>query len=1038
MSNWWKRFFGLEDEVDEVHPPSKDDTYEMERPFPLGKETKQIVGRFEDPHRAIDVRMMHRYPEDQKASSLPSSSFSSGRRKMRNSEPKMPIPKQEPKANPDQHQHRAGGTSSSNPSTAPVKKARFVATTVPSPVYGFRSRPKPAEIMKPSVEDKEKKVIPAEKRDLEKPAFIRQEHHSKPSSSQVGSLLKDNALQPFEQKGLTSSETPPAVSLPTGGERIKQEMLQDAPPVSVNKPIEQEAAQEPRREPINEPIEQEAAQEPHREPINEPIAQEAVQEPHPEPINEPITQEAVQEPRPESINEPIAQEAAQEPHREPINESIAQEAAQEPRREPINEPIAQEAAQEPHRELTNEPVEQEAVQEPRPELTNEPIAQEAVQEPRPEPINEPIAQEAAQEPRPESINEPIAQEAVQEPHPEPINEPIAQEAVQEPPPEPINEPIAQEAAQEPHPALTNEPVEQEAPQVVVSDPIDKNVSQEEQEVIVAVQEKQEHENKQDQIPEAHGGSSPSQTNQSEEPSGTSEREPLTVSRPPSPPHPKPAGVPFNVLMYQSDRVRQQRLERKRTKALTLDLLSDPGPNTTVDDKEWIESKRILLAESLRNFNVKADVISYVQGPTVTRFEIRLHPGVKVNKVISLTEDLKLALSASQIRIAPIPGKNTVGIEIPNQSRKPVHLKALLSSQAYQSAKSPLTAVLGQDISGNHVVTDLAKMPHGLIAGATGSGKSVCIHSLILSLIYKATPDELRFILIDPKVVELATYRNLPHLAAPVITQTREAALALKWAVDEMENRYQLFADTGVRDLSRYNDLVGTGKIDGPKLPYIVIVIDELADLMMTSPQEVEAAICRIAQKARAAGIHMLLATQRPSVDVITGLIKSNIPTRIAFSVSSQADSRTILDMSGAERLLGQGDLLFSENGSRSLLRLQGTFVTDEEIEKITNTFHDQESPGYLFDASDLQERSSWDQEEDELFEEAGHFVIEQGQASVSSLQRRFRIGYNRAARLVDQLEAAAVITESNGSKPRQVLMDRMTFESDILSTERID
>ena len=483
-----------------------------------------------------------------------------------------------------------------------------------------------------------------------------------------------------------------------------------------------------------------------------------------------------------------------------------------------------------------------------------------------------------------------------------------------------------------------------------------------------------------------------------------------------------------IRINQTESQTENRSEKPPPQKLSLSLLNTAPVPVSEDDLEWIEQKKAELSESLGNFNVKADVISHVQGPTVTRFEIRLHPGVKVNKVIGLTEDLKLTLSAKQIRIAPVPGKNTVGIEIPNQTRKPVFLKSLLQSTAYQEARSPLTAVLGQDISGQHVVTDLGKMPHGLIAGATGSGKSVCIHSLILSLIYKANPDELRLILIDPKVVELATYREMPHLAAPVITQPREAALALKWAVNEMERRYQLFADTGVRDLSRYNELIQEGKAKGQKIPYIVIIIDELADLMMTSPQDVEAAICRIAQKARAAGIHMLLATQRPSVDVITGLIKSNIPTRIAFGVSAQTDSRTILDMSGAERLLGQGDMLFSENGSRSLRRLQGTFVTDEEIERITETFHQLEGPEYLFDVSDLQEKQAWDEEEDELFEEAGYFVIEQGQASVSSLQRRFRIGYNRAARLVDQLEAASIISESNGSKPRQVLVDKGAFE----------
>jgi S-DNA-T family DNA segregation ATPase FtsK/SpoIIIE len=500
--------------------------------------------------------------------------------------------------------------------------------------------------------------------------------------------------------------------------------------------------------------------------------------------------------------------------------------------------------------------------------------------------------------------------------------------------------------------------------------------------------------------------------------------------------PRKSAIPYNVMMTRSDQLAIRTPEKPPARPLTLGLLNTAPAPVSEGDLDWIEQKKAELSESLDNFNVKADVLSHVQGPTVTRFEIRLHPGVKVNKVIGLTEDLKLTLSAKQIRIAPVPGKNTVGIEIPNQTRKPVFLKSLLQSTAYQEGKSPLTAVLGQDITGQHVVTDLAKMPHGLIAGATGSGKSVCIHSLILSLIYKASPEDLRLILIDPKVVELATYREMPHLAAPVITQPREAALALKWAVNEMERRYQLFADTGVRDLSRYNELVQDGKAKGQKIPYIVIIIDELADLMMTSPQDVEAAICRIAQKARAAGIHMLLATQRPSVDVITGLIKSNIPTRIAFGVSSQADSRTILDMSGAERLLGQGDMLFSENGSRSLRRLQGTFVTDEEIERITDTFHQLEGPEYLFDVSDLQEKQTWDEEEDDLFEEAGYFVIEQGQASVSSLQRRFRIGYNRAARLVDQLEAAAIITEANGSKPRQVLVDKGTFEHSYGNVEK--
>ncbi len=469
--------------------------------------------------------------------------------------------------------------------------------------------------------------------------------------------------------------------------------------------------------------------------------------------------------------------------------------------------------------------------------------------------------------------------------------------------------------------------------------------------------------------------------------------------------------------------------------LTMDLLNTPQEDL-FEDATWLDEQQHILQQTLQNFQVKAEMMGFVEGPTVTRFDIKLHPGVKVNKVINLTEDIKLSLAAKQIRIAPVPGKNTVGIEVPNDHRKAVYLKNLLESQAFQEHRSPLTAVLGQDVSGENIVTDLSKMPHGLIAGATGSGKSVCIHSLILSLIYKSNPDQLRLILIDPKVVELAAYQKLPHLAAPVITKPKEASLALKWAVDEMERRYHMFADQGVRDITRYNASLEKQGLKDQTMPYIVIIIDELADLMMVSPQDVEEAICRIAQKARAAGVHLILATQRPSVDVITGLIKSNIPTRIAFSVSSQADSRTILDSGGAERLLGQGDMLFSENGVRDVKRLQGCFVSDEEIDRITDALAQMEAPPFLFDKEEISaQRQEAAEEEDDLFEEAGSFVIEQGQASVSSLQRRFRIGYNRAARLIDQLEGYQVISESNGSKPRQILMSEEAFKGTVVSQE---
>jgi DNA segregation ATPase FtsK/SpoIIIE and related proteins len=494
-------------------------------------------------------------------------------------------------------------------------------------------------------------------------------------------------------------------------------------------------------------------------------------------------------------------------------------------------------------------------------------------------------------------------------------------------------------------------------------------------------------------------------------------------------------VPFNVLMFRRDRTSPSdspRLRRQEPAAdsdtddrygslrLPLSLLDDP-PDSDGDSEDWISQKQKRLAETLTNFHVSAKVIGCVQGPSVTRFDIQLHPGVKINKVVRLSEDIKLSLAVRQIRIAPVPGKSAVGIEIPNELRKPVVLKQLLGSAAFRESRKPLTVALGQDVSGNQIVTDLATMPHGLIAGATGSGKSVCIHSLIISLIYRNSPSDVRLLLIDPKVVELAPYQQIPHLAAPVITEPKEAALALKWAVEEMETRYRKFAAEHVRDIEGYNKALRSS--GGESLPYLVIIIDELADLMMTSPQEVEESVCRIAQKARAAGIHLLLATQRPSVDVITGLIKSNIPTRIAFSVSSQADSRTILDCGGAERLLGRGDMLFSENGMRGQQRLQGCFVSDEEINRVTARFADSQETEYLFSPEDLHELSAdAGNSEDDLLDEAAAFVIEQGQASVSSLQRHFRIGYNRAARLVEDLESRNVVSGANGSKPRRVLI----------------
>lgn len=419
-------------------------------------------------------------------------------------------------------------------------------------------------------------------------------------------------------------------------------------------------------------------------------------------------------------------------------------------------------------------------------------------------------------------------------------------------------------------------------------------------------------------------------------------------------------VPYNVMMTPADRARQMNrpaYERKKEamkekpvedqavhqpaattepRDVTLppvELLSEPALRLEGSEND-LAAQREQLEATLKHFHVDARVTDVTEGPSVVRFEVQPAPGVKVNKVTNLTDDLKLAMAAIDLRMeAPIPGKNAIGIEVPKQNRSPVVLREILETDEFRQHPSPLAVALGLDITGHPSVIDLNAMPHGLIAGSTGSGKSVCINSILLSLLYKSSPDEVKLLLIDPKVVELAFYENIPHLAAPVVTDPKEATMTLKWSVQEMERRYQLFASAGVRDIKGYNR-----KEDKEEhLPYLVIVIDELADLMMIAPQDVEESICRIAQKARACGIHLLVATQRPSVDVITGLIKANIPTRAAFAVSSMADSRTILDAGGAERLIGRGDMLFSENGASRFVRLQGTYVADEEIERVTAT-----------------------------------------------------------------------------------------------------
>ncbi|MDX8047482.1 DNA translocase FtsK [Gracilibacillus sp. S3-1-1] len=465
------------------------------------------------------------------------------------------------------------------------------------------------------------------------------------------------------------------------------------------------------------------------------------------------------------------------------------------------------------------------------------------------------------------------------------------------------------------------------------------------------------------------------------------------------------------------------------RSVPIHLLNDVV-QTEHNHEDWINEQAEKLQTTLRYFNIKAKVVDKTQGPSVTRFEIQPEPGVKVSKIKNLSDDIKLNLAAKDVRIeAPIPGKNTIGIEVPNLDSEPVFLQQTLESSSFQDNESPLSVALGSDIEGESVVTDLKKMPHGLIAGATGSGKSVCINTILISLLYKANYDEVKFLLIDPKMVELTPYNDIPHLVSPVITDVKAATAALKWAVQEMEDRYAKFVKEGARDINRYNEKMNKQNRQDDHMPYIVIVIDELADLMMTSPQDVEDAICRIAQKARACGIHLLIATQRPSVDVITGLIKANIPTRIAFSVSSQVDSRTILDTNGAEKLLGKGDMLFVENGSGETKRIQGAFVSDDEIERITNYVKQTASPNYLFEQEQLIQQVTSSEEADELYQEAVDFVFDYNGASASLLQRRFKIGYNRAARLIDMMEDNGIISGQNGSKQREVLASKQDIIS---------
>ena len=511
---------------------------------------------------------------------------------------------------------------------------------------------------------------------------------------------------------------------------------------------------------------------------------------------------------------------------------------------------------------------------------------------------------------------------------------------------------------------------------------------------------------------------------------TTEKEPIpTPKAVEAPLQEKPKedpGPPVDVAEIEAE-ITKEREERVYIYPST-DLLTKPKPAKS-DGPEDLRENAKKLVETLKSFGVEAKVLEVTKGPSITRYELQPSAGVKVSKIVNLADDIALNLAATGVRIeAPIPGKAAVGIEIPNRNTATVTLREMLETPEFQDFKAKTAFAVGKDIAGKTMVADLSKMPHLLIAGATGSGKSVCINTLISSLIYKASPDEVRLLMIDPKVVELKVYNGLPHLLIPVVTDPRKAAGALNWAVTEMLRRYKLFSDCNVRNLAGYNEYLES---EGEKtMETIIIVVDELADLMMAAPHEVEDAICRLAQMGRAAGMHLVIATQRPSVDVITGLIKANIPSRIAFAVSSQIDSRTILDMMGAEKLLGKGDMLYLPFGASKPVRLQGAFISDKEVETVVEFVKNGEEAEYDEEIMDRLEHADDPADADDpgdsdaLLKEAIEIVVDSGQASVSMIQRRLKVGYSRAGRIVDQMEARGIIGPHEGSKPRQVLITR--------------
>ena len=456
------------------------------------------------------------------------------------------------------------------------------------------------------------------------------------------------------------------------------------------------------------------------------------------------------------------------------------------------------------------------------------------------------------------------------------------------------------------------------------------------------------------------------------------------------------------------------------------LLSKPVAKPT-DNEDWVQKQIEILDRTFEEFSVGARVKTYTKGPTVTRYEIELESGVYVKKVTGITDNIKMALAAKEIRIeAPIPGKSTVGIEVPNEIPEIVHFVDVINTDEFKNAKDPLTIALGLDIDGQGVYTSITKMPHGLVAGATGSGKSVCINTILMSLLFRYSPDDLKLMLIDPKMVELSAYNELPHLITPVITDAKIATAGLRWAVEEMERRFVVFKDEAVRDITSYNNKAFNENLD--HMPYIVIIVDELADLMVIASNSVEESIMRLTQKARAAGMHLIIATQRPSTDVVKGTIKSNIPTRIAFMVSSYVDSMTIIDSAGADKLLGRGDMLFAESG-KPQIRVQGAYISDSEIHNVNEFIRRQRPSEYMFTQDSLVQKATVSEERDELFEDVAYFVVEQQECSINKISKEFRIGFNRAQKIVEDLHAEGIVSDNVGSKARSVLVTKEDLDN---------